>query len=80
MRQEPGNGQLQSPASARRRSPTCAAANGVGTVRSYGPSNTMVRPVPDAAVIRVKGTSKALTMTLDGPGYRIAHHPVKARR
>jgi phosphoribosylformylglycinamidine synthase len=38
-------------------------------------SNTMVRPGSDAAVIRVKGTAKALTMTLDGPGYRVAHHP-----
>jgi phosphoribosylformylglycinamidine synthase II len=38
-------------------------------------SNTMVRPGSDAAVIRVKGTAKALSMTLDGPGYRVAHHP-----
>lgn len=38
-------------------------------------SNTMVRPGSDAAVIRVKGTAKALTMKLDGPGYRVAHHP-----
>jgi phosphoribosylformylglycinamidine synthase II len=38
-------------------------------------SNTMVGPGSDAAVIRVKGTSKALTMTLDGPSYRVARHP-----
>jgi phosphoribosylformylglycinamidine synthase len=38
-------------------------------------SNTMVRPGSDAAVIRVKGTAKALTMTLDGPGYRVARSP-----
>jgi len=38
-------------------------------------SNTMLGPGSDAAVIRVKGTGKALTMTLDGPGYRIARHP-----
>ncbi len=38
-------------------------------------SNTMVGPGSDAAVIRVKGTAKALTMTLDGPGYRVAHNP-----
>jgi len=38
-------------------------------------SNTMVRPGSDAAVIRVKGTKKALTMTLDGPGFRVAQNP-----
>ncbi|HLQ77063.1 MAG TPA: phosphoribosylformylglycinamidine synthase subunit PurL [Terriglobia bacterium] len=38
-------------------------------------SNTMVAPGSDAAVIRVKGTSKALVMKLDGPGYRVARHP-----
>jgi phosphoribosylformylglycinamidine synthase len=38
-------------------------------------SNTMVRPGSDAAVIRVKGTARALTMTLDGPGYRVARNP-----
>ena len=38
-------------------------------------SNTMVGPGSDAAVIRVKGTTKALTMTLDGPGYRVARTP-----
>jgi phosphoribosylformylglycinamidine synthase II len=38
-------------------------------------SNTMVGPGSDAAVIRVKGTKKALTMTLDGPAYRVARHP-----
>jgi len=38
-------------------------------------SNTMVGPGSDAAVIRIKGTHKALAMTLDGPGYRVARHP-----
>jgi phosphoribosylformylglycinamidine synthase subunit PurL len=38
-------------------------------------SNTMVGPGSDAAVVRVKGTKKALTMTLDGPGYRVARNP-----
>jgi phosphoribosylformylglycinamidine synthase len=38
-------------------------------------SNTMLGPGSDAAVIRVKGTKKALAMTLDGPGYRVARHP-----
>src|SRR5947207_2118184 len=38
-------------------------------------SNTMVGPGSDAAVIRVKGTQKALAMTLDGPGYRVARNP-----
>jgi phosphoribosylformylglycinamidine synthase len=38
-------------------------------------SNTMVGPGSDAAVIRVKGTRKALTMTLDGPGFRVAQNP-----
>ena len=38
-------------------------------------SNTMMGPGSDAAVIRVKGTTKALAMTLDGPGYRIARNP-----
>src|SRR6185503_2831304 len=38
-------------------------------------SNTMVGPGSDAAVIRLKGTRKALAMTLDGPGYRVARNP-----
>jgi phosphoribosylformylglycinamidine synthase II len=38
-------------------------------------SNTMLGPGSDAAVVRVKGTKKALAMTLDGPGYRVARHP-----
>jgi phosphoribosylformylglycinamidine synthase len=38
-------------------------------------SNTMVGPGSDAAVVRVKGTKKALAMTLDGPGYRVARSP-----
>jgi len=35
----------------------------------------MVGPGSDAAVVRVKGTQKALAMTLDGPGYRVARNP-----
>src|SRR4029434_9995682 len=38
-------------------------------------SNTMQGPGSDAAVVRVKGTGKALAMTLDGPGYRVARSP-----
>src|SRR5499427_8346273 len=38
-------------------------------------SNTMVGPGSDAAVVRVKGTKKALAMTLDGPSYRAARNP-----
>ena len=38
-------------------------------------SNTMVGPGSDAAVVRIKGTKKALAMTLDGPGYRTARNP-----
>ncbi|MBI4472092.1 MAG: phosphoribosylformylglycinamidine synthase II, partial [Acidobacteria bacterium] len=38
-------------------------------------SNTMVGPGSDAAVVRVKGTKKALAMSLDGPGYRAARNP-----
>jgi phosphoribosylformylglycinamidine synthase subunit PurL len=38
-------------------------------------SNTMVGPGSDAAVIRIKGTKKALAMTLDGPAYRAARNP-----
>jgi phosphoribosylformylglycinamidine synthase subunit PurL len=38
-------------------------------------SNTMVGPGSDAAVVRVKGTRKALAMTLDGPGYRVTRYP-----
>jgi len=38
-------------------------------------SNTMVGPGSDAAVIRVKGTKKALALTLDGPAYRVARNP-----
>jgi phosphoribosylformylglycinamidine synthase II len=43
-------------------------------------SNTMIGPGSDAAVIRVKGTQKALAMTLDGPGYRAARHPREGAR
>jgi phosphoribosylformylglycinamidine synthase len=35
----------------------------------------MVGPGSDAAVVRIKGTKKALTMTLDGPSYRVARNP-----
>jgi phosphoribosylformylglycinamidine synthase len=38
-------------------------------------SNTMIGPGSDAAVIRIKGTGKALAMTLDGQGYRVARNP-----
>jgi len=38
-------------------------------------SNTMLGPGSDAAVIRVKGTKKALAMTLDGPAFRVAQNP-----
>src|SRR5262249_9864007 len=38
-------------------------------------STTMVEPGSAAAVVRVKGTKKALAMTLDGPGYRVARNP-----
>jgi phosphoribosylformylglycinamidine synthase len=38
-------------------------------------SNTMIGPGSDAAVIRVKGTSKALSMTLDGPAFHVARNP-----
>ena len=38
-------------------------------------SNTMLGPGSDAAAVRVKGTKKALAMTLDGPAYRVARNP-----
>ena len=38
-------------------------------------SNTMLGPGADAAVVRIKNTKKALAMTLDGPGYRVARNP-----
>jgi phosphoribosylformylglycinamidine synthase len=38
-------------------------------------SNTIVGPGSDAAVVRVKGTKKALALTLDGPAYRAARNP-----
>jgi len=38
-------------------------------------SNTMAGPGSDAAVVRIKGTKKALAMTLDGPAYRVARNP-----
>ena len=38
-------------------------------------SNTIFGPGSDAAVIRVKGTKKALALTLDGPAYRVARNP-----
>jgi len=38
-------------------------------------SNTLLGPGSDAAAVRVKGTKKALAMTLDGPAYRVARNP-----
>ena len=38
-------------------------------------TNTMVRPGSDAAVVRVKGTNKALAMTTDGNGRYCVLHP-----
>src|SRR5438094_6366779 len=38
-------------------------------------SNTMLGPGSDAAVVRLKGTKKALALTLDGPAYRVARNP-----
>ncbi len=43
-------------------------------------SNTMLGPGSDAAVVRVKGTKKALAMTLDGPAYRVARNPREGAR
>ena len=43
-------------------------------------SNTMVGPGSDAAVLRVKGTSKALAMVLDGPGVHVARDPREGAR
>ena len=43
-------------------------------------SNTMVAPGSDAAVIRLKGTNKALAMVLDGPGVHVARDPREGAR
>ena len=43
-------------------------------------SNTMVGPGSDAAVLRVKGTQKALAMVLDGPGVHVARNPREGAR
>ncbi len=43
-------------------------------------SNTMVGPGSDAAVIRVKGTDKALAMVLDGPAFEAARDPREGAR
>ena len=43
-------------------------------------SNTMVGPGSDAAVIRLKGTNKALAMVLDGPGVHVARDPGEGAR
>jgi len=43
-------------------------------------SNTILGPGSDAAVIRVKGTKKALALTLDGPAYRVARNPREGAR
>ena len=53
-----------------------AAANGSGSSTTTWCSRTRWSgPGSDAAVIRVKGTKKALAMTLDGPGFRVAQNP-----
>jgi phosphoribosylformylglycinamidine synthase II len=43
-------------------------------------SNTVVGPGSDAAVIRLKGTSKALAMVLDGPAVHVARDPREGAR
>ncbi len=43
-------------------------------------SNTIVGPGSDAAVLRVKGTHKALAMVLDGPGVHVARDPREGAR
>ena len=43
-------------------------------------SNTMVGPGSDAAVIRIKGTRKALAVTLDGPAFWVARNPREGAR
>ena len=43
-------------------------------------TNTMVRPGSDAAVIRVKGTNKALAMTMDGNGRYCVLNPYEGRQ
>lgn len=43
-------------------------------------SNTIVGPGSDAAVIRIKGTSKAVAMVLDGPGFQVASDPREGAR
>ncbi len=43
-------------------------------------SNTVVGPGSDAAVIRIKGTTKALAMVLDGPGFQVARDPREGAR
>ena len=43
-------------------------------------TNTVVGPGSDAAVLRIKGTRKALAMTLDGPGVHVARDPREGAR
>ena len=43
-------------------------------------TNTIVGPGSDAALIRIKGTRKALGMTLDGPGVHVARDPREGAR
>jgi phosphoribosylformylglycinamidine synthase len=43
-------------------------------------SNTVVGPGSDAAVIRIKGTGKALAMVLDGPAVHVARDPREGAR
>jgi phosphoribosylformylglycinamidine synthase len=43
-------------------------------------TNTVVGPGSDAAVLRIKGTRKALAMALDGPGVQVALNPREGAR
>jgi phosphoribosylformylglycinamidine synthase len=43
-------------------------------------TNTVVGPGSDAAVLRVKGTNKALAMVLDGPSVHVARDPREGAR
>ena len=43
-------------------------------------SNTVVGPGSDAAVVRIKGTQKALAMVLDGPAVHVARNPREGAR
>ncbi len=43
-------------------------------------SSTVVGPGSDAAVVRIKGTGKALAMVLDGPSVHVARNPREGAR